>query len=189
MSGAPFFRSGPFSFRPIDEHDDLARIVAWLNDPEVGRWWEGVTVTYDDAFVRAQFLDEDWAVRAIVEHEGRPIGFQQWYALDGPEEDEWRGAYGIPMGSGAYGIDQFIGESRLHGKGLGSAQVRAVSDWLLGSDGPGATFVVTDPIVENERAVRAYEKAGFEKVRVLPDHEALDRVKRDSWLMERRPRG
>ena len=120
------------------------------------------------------------------DEEGMPIGWQQWYAIDGPEEEEWRAAYGLEPDSGAYGIDQFIGESRLHGQGLGSAQVRVVSDWLLGPDGPGAAFVVTDPIVENERAVRAYEKAGFVKVRVLPAHETLDGVKRDSWLMEKR---
>ena len=47
---------------------------------------------------------------------------------------------------------------------------------------------MTDPVVDNVRAVRAYEKAGFVKVRVLPDHETLDGEPRDSWLMEKRPR-
>lgn len=185
MTPAPLFVSGRFTFRPVVD-DDVALLVRWLNDPRVGEWWEGVTVTYDEAYVQRELLPDDWVTRVIVEHDGEPIGFQQWYALDGPEEDEWRAAYGIPMSSGAYGIDQFIGESRLHGRGLGSAQVRAVSDWLLGPDGPRATFVVTDPVVENERAVRAYEKAGFERVHVLPAHETIDGEKRDSWLMEKR---
>ena len=42
----------------------------------------------------------------------------------------------------------------------------------------------TDPVVENTRAVRCYEKAGFTKVRILPGHEQLDGQPRDSWLME-----
>ena len=57
----------------------------------------------------------------------------------------------------------------------------------------GAPFVHSGPfsfgpIVENERAVRAYENAGFEKVRVIPAHETVDDEKRDSWLMEKRSR-
>jgi len=185
-AGEPIFVAGRYVFRPVAD-DDVDLLVGWLNDPRVGEWWEGVTVTYDEDYVRRELFSDEWVTRAIVELDGEPIGWQQWYALDGPEEHEWRAAYGIPMGSGVYGIDQTIGESRLHGRGLGSAQVRAVSDWLLGPDGPGAAFVVTDPIVENERAVRAYEKAGFVKVRVLPAHETLDGEKRDSWLMEKRP--
>ena len=44
--------------------------------------------------------------------------------------------------------------------------------------------VVIDPRVENVRAVRCYEKAGFAKVKVLMEHEMHEGAKRDSWLME-----
>ncbi len=185
MSGAPFFVSGRLSFRPVVDAD-VALLVRWLNDPRVGEWREGVTVPYDGDYVRRELCSDESVTRAIVEFDGEPIGWQQWYSFDGPDEQEVRVEYDLEVGSGAYGIDQFIGESHLHGQGFGSAQVRAVSDWLLGPDGPRAPLVLTDPIVENERAVRAYEKAGFVKVRVLPEHETLDGVPRDSWLMVRR---
>lgn len=185
MSAAdPYFVSGAFTFRPIVDAD-VARLVLWLADPDVGGWWHGVTFDHDETFVRGHMLRERPVTQAIVELDGAPIGFQQWYSLDGLGEEDTLAEYGLAPDSGAYGIDQFIGESRFHGQGIGSAQVRAVSEWLLGADGPGAAFVVTEPIVENVRAVRAYEKAGFEKVRILPAHEALDGVKRDSWLMQK----
>ena len=182
----PYFVAGDLSFRPMLE-DDADRILDWLDDPEVGGWWEGVTVVYDDAYVHREFIDQDepHVTKAIVELDGFPIGFQQWYSLDPPAEQEVRDEFGIEA-DGTFGIDQFLGESRLHGQGIGTRQVRSVTQWLLGPEGPGATRVITDPVVENLRAVRCYEKAGFRKVRVLPAHEALNGEKRDSWLMEYR---
>ncbi len=178
-----YFTAGDLTFRaPRD--DDIARLARWLRDPEVGAWWHGVTETYDERFVIEHVLDDrdPWTVHTIVERAGEPIGFQQWYPVD--PEPETLDAFGLEAGTGAFGIDQFIGESRLHGQGIGTAQVRAVCAWLLGPDGPGARGVVTDPVVENLRAVRCYERAGFRKVRVLAGHEQIDGLPRDAWLME-----
>ncbi len=58
------------------------------------------------------------------------------------------------------------------GRGHGSAFIRAFVDDRLAQ---GAPRIVTDPDPENPRAIRAYEKAGFEKVRLVdtPDGIAL----------------
>ena len=50
------------------------------------------------------------------------------------------------------------------GRGHGSHFIRRFVDELLLS---GTPRVVTDPDPENRRAVRAYEKAGFEQDRVV----------------------
>jgi aminoglycoside 6'-N-acetyltransferase len=179
---APYFDADGFRFRPIVD-GDVARLVGWLRAPEVGAWWHGVTETYDTAFVREHMLgDEPHVVKAIVELDGLPIGFQQWYPL--AAEPDMLAEYRLTAADAAFAIDQFVGESRLHGTGVGTRQVRAVSEWLVGADGPGARRVFTDPVVENARAVRCYEKAGFTRIRVLPGHEQLDGEPRDSWLME-----
>jgi aminoglycoside 6'-N-acetyltransferase len=183
----PYFTSGDLTFRPIGD-DDVAMLVGWLRDPEVGRWWEGTTVAYDDAYVRAEMLhreDEHHVTQAIVELDGEPIGFQQWYALAG--EPDTMAEYGLQADDGVFGIDQLIGVSALHGRGIGTRQVSAVTKWLLGPDGPRAQRVITDPVVENARAVRCYEKAGFQIVQHLPGHEKIDGEPRGSWLMEWRP--
>ncbi len=178
-----FFTADGFTFRPITD-DDVPMLAGWLRDPAVGAWWEGVSVTYDDAYVYDNVLEDcDIVTHSVVELDGAPIGFQQWYPVD--HDADLLAEYELTIDDRAWGIDQFVGESRLHDRGIGSRQVRAVVDWLLGPDGPGARLVVTDPVVENLRAVRCYEKAGFRKVRVLPDHERVDGEPRDSWLMER----
>jgi aminoglycoside 6'-N-acetyltransferase len=180
----PFFSADDLSFRPFAD-EDVSRMAAWLRDPEVGAWWHGVTETYDDAFVRGHVLEDAGTVtHAIVELDGVPIGFQQWY--DARRDAEAREAFRLDGHDEVWGIDQLIGESRLHGQGIGTRQVRAVGDWLLGPDGPGAERLITDPVVENLRAVHCYERAGFRVVRRLPNHETLDGQPRDSWLMERR---
>jgi len=179
-----YFMADGLGFRPI-AGADVALLARWLSDPAVGAWWEGTTVVYDEAYVRAEVLHgegDEHVTQAVVELDGAPIGFQQWYALAG--EPDSMTEYGLVPGDRAFGIDQFIGESRLHGRGIGTRQVRAVVGWLLGPEGPGARRVLTDPVVENVRAIRCYEKAGFEKVRVLPGHEQVDGIPRDSWLME-----
>ena len=47
----------------------------------------------------------------------------------------------------------------------------------------GAQRVVIDPRVENLRAIRCYEKAGFRKARRLPRHERHEGRWCDAWLM------
>jgi aminoglycoside 6'-N-acetyltransferase len=73
---------------------------------------------------------------------------------------------------GTRGVDQFIGEADMIGRGHGSALIRTFIDDLLAT---GTPRIVTDPAPENARAVRAYEKAGFHKDRLVdtPDGRAL----------------
>ena len=69
-------------------------------------------------------------------------------------------------------MDQFIGEPGMIERGHGSAFIRAFVDARLRN---GAPRIVTDPDPANTRAVRAYEKAGFEKAGMVdtPDGPAL----------------
>ena len=89
----------------------------------------------------------------IVLCDGRPIGYQQCYdphvEYDHPYADQ---------PSGTRGIDQFIGEPDMVGRGHGSAFIRAFIERLFGA---GAVRVVTDPDPRNARAIRAYGKVGF----------------------------
>lgn len=169
------------TFRPLREAD-VSLFVRWLTDPRVTVWWEGVTRPFDEARVRAEFFRDDRTRRAVVELDGTPVGYQQWYRA--AAEPEVLAELGLTADDGAWGIDQFIGDADRHGQGIGTRQVRAIVAWVREVE--GARRVFTDPVVENARAIRCYEKAGFRKVRVLPEHERLDGQPRDSWLMEHR---
>jgi aminoglycoside 6'-N-acetyltransferase len=102
----------------------------------------------------------------IVSSDGRPFAYLQCYDLAA-----WNGGFDTqPLG--ARGIDQFIGEPDMVDCGHGSALIRTFTDGLLAA---GTPRLVTDPDPTNTRAVRAYEKAGFHRDRMVdtPDGPAL----------------
>ena len=138
-----------YGFRPM-RADDLRMVHRWLEMPEVRRWWgdpDGeISLLEDD-------LDDTRIAMWIVSHHGRPFAYIQDYA-----PHDWPMHHFGFLPPGSRGIDQFIGEPDMIGRGHGSAFVRAHVDGLFGA---GVPAVGVDPHPGNARAIRAYEKAGF----------------------------
>jgi len=183
----PFFpgiHDGALTIRPlIDCPEDIASLARWLSDEQVLSCYEGRDNPHDEEKVRKVFFEElpDHEVPCLVEWEGRPIGYLQFYRL-GPEALE---QFGYAPDSGVYGMDQFIGEPSLWNRGIGSRMLRLMLAYLFEME--GARRVVVDPIVANGRAIRAYEKTGFQKVRFMPAYAWHEGQERDAWLMEVTP--
>jgi aminoglycoside 6'-N-acetyltransferase len=143
--------------------DDLPQIKRWLTLPHVREWWgdpaEQYALVSDD-------LDEPAMDQSIVATDEGDIGYIQCYDLTA-----WNSGFGTHP-AGTRGIDLFIGEPTMMQGGHGSALIRAFVDERLAQ---GAPRIVTDPDPENPRAIRAYEKAGFQKLRMVetPDGPAL----------------
>jgi RimJ/RimL family protein N-acetyltransferase len=74
---------------------------------------------------------------------------------------------------GAVGIDQFLADAENLGKGIGTEMVAQLVEFLFRDS--AATKIQTDPAPNNLRAIRCYEKAGFQKVGIVdtPDGPAL----------------
>ena len=153
----------PYVFRPMTIAD-LPLVRRWLAEPHVAQWW-------GDTYEQFELVSGDLGVEAmdqfIVATDARPFGYIQCY-----DPDVWpdNGLGDHPRGT--RGIDQFIGELAMVDRGHGSAFIRAFIDRLLAS---GTPRVITDPDPANARAIRAYEKAGFRRDRLVdtPDGEAL----------------
>jgi len=159
-------RRGPITFRPIGEKD-LKALAEWRRRPHVRKWF-GPPDSIQE--MRAEFLEGSRQVRGYIgEIEGRPIGFIQSYVA----KDAGDGWWPDERDPGARGIDQFLAEQSELGQGLGTRMVREFVAQLF-SD-PAVTKVQTDPSPTNARAIRCYEKAGFERVGVVhtPDGIAL----------------
>jgi len=131
----------------------------------IGKSAESDVVIDGDPLVSGD-LDHPDMDQFIVSVDDRPFAYIQCYALS-----TWNQGFG-PQPPATRGIDQFIGVPDLIGRGHGSHFIRQFADGLLRS---GTPRVVTDPDPANARAVRAYEKAGFERDRVVetPDGPAL----------------
>jgi aminoglycoside 6'-N-acetyltransferase len=151
-----------YAFRAMTR-TDLPLIRRWLQTAEVRRWWGDPDEQYDLVSGDLDHPDMDQFIVALDE---RPFGYIQRYRLS-----TWNQGFGDHPPE-TRGIDQFIGEPELIGHGHGSQFIRQFVDEAFGG---GTPRIVTDPDPENGRAVRAYEKAGFERVRLVdtPDGEAL----------------
>ncbi|AFC29562.1 GCN5-like N-acetyltransferase [Paenibacillus mucilaginosus 3016] len=177
------FRTNPLSVRRLQDAD-APLLQKWLNDPEVLRYYEGRDRPYTAEMIQADFYSpEDPAVKCILEHSGTPIGYVQFYTVDGEERTE----YGLQErpGERCFGMDQFIGEPSYWNRGIGGQLVRGMLRYL--AEEQGAQRVVMDPQAWNERALACYEKSGFRRVKLLPKHERHEGELRDCWLVEWRP--
>jgi aminoglycoside 6'-N-acetyltransferase len=150
-----------YVFRPMTAAD-LPLVQRWLREPHVAEWWHDPE-TFE--FVSGD-LDHPDMAQFIVTLDGRPFGYLQCYRMSA-----WNSGFG-PQPVGTRGIDQFIGEADMMGRGHGSAFVRAFIEDLLRS---GVPRIVLDPRPTNPRGIRAYEKAGFQRDREVdtPDGPAL----------------
>jgi aminoglycoside 6'-N-acetyltransferase len=138
-----------YGFRPVTA-EDLPMLSAWLEQPHVAEWWDDV----DDKLAEIREAMLDPSTRPfIVELQGRPIGYVQCYDPHLEDDHPYR-----DQPKGTLGIDQFIGEPELVGIGHGSRLIATFTDGLFRD---GAPRVIVDPDPANERAIRAYAKAGF----------------------------
>jgi len=127
--------------RPATD-DDLDLLVGWLADPEVYRWWEGRPLSREEVADMYTGRRRPEVEPFVVEADRVPVGYLQC----------WQGT------ETSGGIDMFlVPEAR--GRGLGPDAARAVASFLL--DQRGWTEVTVDPLVDNLRAIRSFERAGF----------------------------
>jgi aminoglycoside 6'-N-acetyltransferase len=151
--------------RPLEERD-VDRIVELGADPEVARWWPGLTP--EDVGEKARGEEKDVVSFAIVV-DGDVAGMiQHWEET----EPDYRHA----------GIDLFLG-TPYHDRGLGTDAVRTMARYLIHVLGHHRLTI--DPAAHNERAIRCYEKAGFKRVGVMREYWLdADGVWRDGLLLD-----
>jgi RimJ/RimL family protein N-acetyltransferase len=138
-----------------------------------------VKTPYPDAVIadyREAIQGKDPTYHYLAMLDGRPIGmFQHYRIADDPEYAE-----ALALGEDAVGVDLFIGEAELVGRGHGPAMLR---QFLRDVAFPfhGLDVCVIGPSVKNVAAIRAYAKVGFRALREVqiadePDPEFLMRA-------------
>jgi aminoglycoside 6'-N-acetyltransferase len=155
------------AFEPLHaEH--LPQMQVWLSRPHVARWWgepptlEAVQVEY-----AGRLSGADPTHCYIVRLDGRPVGMVQTYQWDQPDNTQESAEIGALPGEA--GVDYFIGEPDLIGRGLGPLILTRFLDEIVFAD-PDVTGVRVPIDMNNVRSWRCLEKLGFDRGDAVPRH-------------------
>lgn len=164
--------------------DEYKSIHKWLTDPDILQFYEGrdKKFSYDDIESKyGKKIEIETVYPSMIKVDDEFIGYLQYYII--PKEGEWRYEhFEIDYEPNMYAMDVLIGEKEYWGQGIGSVLLENLVTYIF--EQKNASRIYIDPRVANKRAVKAYEKAGFKKVKILKEHEFFEGKKRDSWLME-----
>jgi aminoglycoside 6'-N-acetyltransferase len=153
--------NGDLVIRRLRDHaDDYDRIVAWRNTPHVREWWDPDEPPLTPAAAAAELgpgNGDDPTISCIIELAGEAVGFVQFYPWEA--EEAYLAEIGLSVPSGSWGLDIFIGESGLVGRGIGSRTVRLVCDHVFAETAAPAVALITE--TGNLRAQAAYVRAGM----------------------------
>ncbi|NJM66002.1 MAG: acetyltransferase [Acaryochloris sp. RU_4_1] len=119
----------------------------------------------------------DWREQFIAEIEGRPLGFIQIIDPDREESHYWG-----DIEANLRAIDIWIGEAADLGQGYGTQMMQLALDRCFVNR--AVTAVLVDPLANNTRAHRFYERFGFQWIefrRFGEDDCCVYRLNRADW--------
>jgi aminoglycoside 6'-N-acetyltransferase len=131
--------------------DDAPRLAELAAHPDVALWWPDLS---EEELVEKAEGKPNEGFFAVL-HDGEVAGLVQYEEEDAPD---YRHA----------GIDLFLGVP-YQDRGLGTDTVRTIARHLVRDRGHHRLTI--DPVAHNERAIRAYEKAGFRRVGIMREYQ------------------
>lgn len=141
------------------ERDDLPRYVRWLNDPEVR---ENLAMFYPMSLAEEEKWFEDKILKRDENNKTFAIETKDGVHIGGTGLDSinWKDR------NAEFGI--FIGEKDYWNKGYGTDATKTIVKFAFEEMNLARVYLrVYD---DNPRAIRVYEKAGFEREGVLRKH-------------------
>lgn len=138
---------------PFDVERDTKLVSAWMREPHVSRWWGDPDKALGEVLQRPVGGGD-----ALIVADEVPVGYIRWQKPTRTDLDE-AGLQEVP--DDVMDIDIAIGETDYVGIGVGSRAIRQLVERLLA--GGSTPMIILATSVENAVAVRAYEKAGFDR--------------------------
>lgn len=146
---------GDLALRPLeDRQEEYALLRHWLSQEEISRYYGG---------------DGEREVRSIQKHVKigdvcsclilqnlEPIGYLQFYEITDPDE---KAELRLCPYRHPFGIDLFLGFPQKLGQGVGTRCLKMTCHFLFSKRDADALCI--DPRIDNLRAIRCYQKAGF----------------------------
>ena len=141
----------------VDRKDNYELMYKWCSQKFIYEWFEQRKLSYEE--IETKYKNKLLANQQqlfFINYNDNKIGFVQIYKYDDKKSESLKKYDSI------YEYDIFIGESECLSKGIGTQIVKYVNNYVYENylcDG-----IVLRPFKRNERAVKCYEKCGFEIV-------------------------
>lgn len=138
---------------------DWPLIREWLRRSDIQEWWGPASATEAEVNIA---LNSAQAICRIIEADQQAVGYA--HAVDATL---WGDNLPDELEPGTWDLDLFVASEAHRGRGVGQVALAALAEEVFATT--LAIAVCVFPSVRNERAVRAYEKAGFRWKRIWDD--------------------
>lgn len=169
------------AFTPLRK-SDLSLLYQWFQEPLIKQWYaRGKSFSQSD--IEQKYLSHIQGKASIPSYiiyaNTSAIRYIQYYAINDslPEGITTLNhrIFETYSANELVGIDLLIAHDKNRGKGLGCIVIkRFINEFLVKS----FKVVIVDPLKDNIRAIRCYEKTGFEKTNYSDDLQHLIMTKR-----------
>ncbi len=138
------------------ESDQLNLLTTWLKKPYIREYWGDGGKTIPD-FKKFAAAKKSFFQHYFASYNQRPIAYLMTSIIRATGDDfaKWREKTGKTLT-----FDFLIGEEEFLGVGFSHLIITKFIEDVCSE----AAAIITDPEARNERAIHAYEKAGFVKV-------------------------
>ena len=140
-----------------DKKDNYELMYKWCSQEFIYEWFEQIKLSPED--IENKYKNKLLANQQqlfFIDYNNNKIGFVQIYKYDDKKSEA------LIKCDSMYEYDIFIGESEYLSRGLGSKIVNYINNYIY--ENYLCDCIVLRPFKRNERAVKCYEKCGFEIV-------------------------
>lgn len=155
-----------------DRREDYDYLYKWYLEKEVYGAFEQRSLSYDEIVRKYKPRTKVNSVVKVfmIEYENKPIGIVQYQKLS----EENKKLYRI-YDDDVYEIDIFIGDTRLHNKGIGQNVINEMTKYLFNN--LNAKKIVMCPLKDNLKAINCYKKCGYLKSGLIKTNDTIGQKK------------
>ena len=156
-----------------NKEEDYRFLEKWYQEEEIYLNFEQRKLNYDEDKKKyyERTLENSRIPVFMIEYENIPIGIIQYQLVN----NENKKLYGLDKNN-CYEIDIFIGEVKLHNKGIGKIVINLISDYLFKEK--EADLLVMCPLKSNIKAIKCYQKCGFIIVKNFETNDTIGNLQR-----------
>jgi RimJ/RimL family protein N-acetyltransferase len=141
------------SLRGITD-SDIEQLSKWLEKEHVAKWFENPHSWLQE--IEGRHGEFSYIKHFIIEYQGQPIGFCQYYdCYFGQEKEDW---YTVENSGEVFSIDYLIGDTYFLGKGIGRDLVGLLEEEIIKS---GGEKLIVKPDKENAASNNLLKSKGY----------------------------